>query len=156
MTFQNLMTALQTVIFLFGLVAAIWTLFRQKTDTKAMATLNMILYQRDEQGLRNAALLVEKLSKQKKGLLPYLYQPYSREKHAILKLLNFRETVAVGINRGILNEDLYKQAFFSMVLHDWITLKDVVDELRKQHGSITLFQNFERLAKRWKKTSFGK
>lgn len=151
MNFQNLMTALQTVILLLGLGAAVWTLFRQKADTKAMATLNIILHQRDEQGLRNAALLVAKLSKQKKGLIPYLHQPYSREKNAILKLLNFRETVAVGINRGILNEDIYKQAFFSMVLHDWITLKDVVAELRKQHGSITLFQDFERLANRWEK-----
>lgn len=69
----------------------------------------------------------------------------------ILKLLNTREFVAIGIHQNVLSEKIYKETNCSIYIRDWKNLSGFVSELRREKNSDTIFQDFERLAKKWKK-----
>ena len=156
LTFQEWMTALQAVILFLGLGATFWTLRAQKIDSKNLATLNLIIHQRGDEQLNSATKTMNRLLDEKTefaDLSHYFDDPYSEECRAILKVLNFREFVAVGINQGIIDEKTYKQAFYTIVVNDWHNLEHTVKALRNcKKGKPTLFQDFELLAKRWEKS----
>ena len=84
-------------------------------------------------------------------LSSYFNDRKSKEAQALLKVLNFREFVAVGINSGIIDESTYKRAFCSTVLRDWDNLEHTLKAMRKEFNKETLFQDLEILANRWKK-----
>lgn len=149
------MAALQAVILFLGLGATFLTLRAQKADSKNMATLNLIIHQRGDDQLNEAIAKMNRLLDEKTefaDLSHFFDDPYSEECRAILKVLNFREFVAVGINQGIIDEKTYKQAFYTIVVNDWHNLENTIKAIRKcKKGKPTLFQDFEKLAKRWEK-----
>lgn len=147
MTLQDVMTVIQTLVLIVGIGIGLCTLLRQKKDNKAMATLNMILHQRSDVELRKASEAIR--NKGKDNVIYFSNNDLYR--HYVLKVLNLREITASAINHGILDENTYKQIFYSLVLSDWEDLKDVIYTIRKEQKSETLFQDFESLVRRWQK-----
>ncbi|PWM81440.1 MAG: hypothetical protein DBY31_06045 [Succinivibrio sp.] len=154
MSFQDWMAALQAVILFLGLGATFLTLSIHRKEAKNLATLNLIIHQRSDSELNEALDIMTDLinSRQKySDLSSYFNDRKSKEAQALLKVLNFREFVAVGINSGIIDESTYKRAFCSTVLRDWDNLEHTVKAMRKEFNKETLFQDLEILANRWKK-----
>lgn len=144
MTLQDVMTVIQTLVLIVGIGLGLCTLLRQKKDNKTMATLSMILHQRSDVELRKASEAIRN-----RGSDNAILFNNDLHRHYILKVLNLRETTALAINQGILDENTYKQIFYSLVLADWEDLKYVVYAIRKKQKSETLFQDFESLVRRW-------
>ncbi len=144
MVFQDVMAVIQTLALILGVGIGLCTLLRQKQDSKALSTFNMILHQRSDAELRRASSAIR--DQDNVALLKN-----QAHRHYVFKILNLRETVAIGINQGVLDENIYKQTFYSLVLKDWEDLKAVVYATRKEQKNDTLFQDFERLVIRWQK-----
>ena len=154
LNFSDIMTAIQAVILFLGLGATVFTLFLQNKANKRLATLNLIIHQRSDEKLNNAIDLVFKLATESTDfddLSKYLINKDSEERNAILKVLNYREFVAVGINSGIIDEKAYKQAYYSVTIRDWNILQKTIISIRNNRKSQTLFQDFEFLVRKWKK-----
>lgn len=65
-------------------------------------------------------LMAELAREQKEfaDLSKYLEDKQSKERKAILNVLNYREFVAAGINTGVIYEHTYKRAYYNLVLRD--------------------------------------
>ena len=79
-------------------------------------------------------------------------EKHPNERKAILDLLNYREFVAVGINIGIIDEEIYKRSYYNIILRDWKWMRQTVESIRNsEKGHSTYFQDFENFVKRWQK-----
>lgn len=120
-----------------------------------MSTIDLILRQRANNDLNQAIDMVYKLVQGQD--FPNLHEYLDKDKHpnerkAILTLLNYREFVAVGINTGIIDEEIYKRSYYNIVLRDWKLMQKTIETIRNSSkGSPTNFQDFEMLVKRWEK-----
>lgn len=152
---QVILTVIQTVILFVGLAATFFTLHRHHKDSKALATINLIIHQRSNDKLNKAIDLMSKLANKKtdfSDLSEYFKNKDSEECNALRTVLNFREFVAVGINNDSIDEHIYKDAYYSTVLRDWKYLKNTIYAIRESStGFSTAFQEFEKLVLRWQK-----
>ncbi|WP_372340508.1 DUF4760 domain-containing protein [Neisseria polysaccharea] len=126
-----------------------------------MATVDLILRQRENKTLNDAAYIIIGLVKGND--FPSLHQyldkeKYPNERKAILDLPNYREFVAVGINIGIIiDEEIYKRSYYNIILRDWKWMCQTVESIRNsEKGHSTNFQDFEKLVKRWQKKPLKK
>ena len=109
MTFQDMMAAVQAVILFLGLGATVYTLRFNRKDSMRRSTLDLIIHQRSDEDLNKAMSKVNDLISEKgvyEDLSSYFQNRHSEEAQAILKVLNFREFVAVGINLRVIDEDI--------------------------------------------------
>lgn len=67
-----------------------------------------------------------------------------------LKVLNRYEFYAIGINKGLFDEELFKRMYCSTMLKFWGVVNPSVSQLREFAKKDTLFKDFESLATRWK------
>ncbi|MCV6674197.1 DUF4760 domain-containing protein, partial [Neisseria meningitidis] len=52
---------------------------------------------------------------------------------------------------GALHEKMYKDFEYSMLLRDWDNLSSFIFEIRRIRSAPTAFQEFEAVARKWKK-----
>ncbi len=63
--------------------------------------------------------------------------------------LNHCELVAVAIDSGALDEEMYKKANQSLYVQAWDRSKEYIQHARAAKSQPTMFERFEILAKRW-------
>ena len=80
----------------------------------------------------------------------YANKSGSEELKCILKVLNNHEFISIGIHQKTFDEKMYKNMQYSNVIKVWAASAGIVAEIRHTQKSETLFQEFERLATRWK------
>ena len=68
---------------------------------------------------------------------------------AIASFLNHFEAVAIAIKHGAMSEQIYKDWHQSSYIRAWQKSQSYINERRQQAGRQTLYENFERLAKKW-------
>ncbi|AZM39867.1 DUF4760 domain-containing protein [Acinetobacter baumannii] len=68
----------------------------------------------------------------------------------LLKVLNRYEFYAIGINKNLLDEEMFKRMYCSTMLKFWAICNPAVSQLRETVKKDTLFKEFECLAIRWK------
>lgn len=73
----------------------------------------------------------------------------SPQRRTILHVLNNQEFIAVGIRLGAFDEKVYKQMQCSNVIKLWSATSGFIHEIRKIDRKNTIFQDFEKLSKRW-------
>ncbi len=73
------------------------------------------------------------------------------EAKAIMLILNDYEFIASAMRDEAFNLSLYKRMKFSTVVRDWESLQAFVHEKRQEVKHPTLFQEFEWMAKKFKK-----
>ena len=153
-TFQDYISIVNAVILFLGLGFTALTIWNNRKDNKRTATLELILHQRSNKDLNRAIDLMAKLAREQSefaDLSKYLENKESKERNAIIMVLNYREFVSVGINTGVIDEKTYKRAYYNLMLRDWQYLENTVNAIRKSPlGQATNFQDFEKLVKRWK------
>lgn len=143
------------IVTAIGVAIAAMSIYRNTDNARKRATLDMIVMERNDQPLQDSIRIVNELSKTR-GLVFNTYMSDKEEdkqkKTQILRVLNQREFVSAGVLNGALHEKMYKTFSYSMLLRDWCNLRGFIYELREMRNAPTAFQEFETLAKRWKKT----
>lgn len=71
----------------------------------------------------------------------------SYDKSVVHYILNYYESIAIGIKYSELDEDIVKRMMRSQVLKTYVTFEDVIISL--QNDSPTFFENFVDLRNRW-------
>jgi hypothetical protein len=74
----------------------------------------------------------------------------SPEAQSIRYALNHYEYIAVGIQQGIYDEDIFKHSHYTTVVKLYEHTKSYIDERRRLTERPTAYQEFECLACRWK------
>ncbi|STZ76695.1 DUF4760 domain-containing protein [Bergeriella denitrificans] len=144
-------TPILTVI---GVFVAAYGIFRNTENAKKRATIDLIIMQRNDEALQKAIKRVNEMSKTE-GCIFSTYIAETEEtyedRESILKVLNQREFVAAGVLRGAFHEPLFKEFEYSILLRDWNNLNGFIQDIRRIRNAPTAFQEFETLAKKWKK-----
>ena len=83
------------------------------------------------------------------NLLDILEDPDDGKNNEILALLNHFELVAVGIRSKALNKKVYERWYQTGYVKTWNQAAPYVKKLREKRNHLTLFCEFERLAKQW-------
>lgn len=155
---EEIILIVQAVILFLGLGITALTIWSNRQDNRKQATLQLILHQRANKELNQAIDLMAKLAREQQkqnefaDLSSFLDKFETPEREAILMVLNYREFVAVGINTGVIHEEIYKRAYYNLMLRDWRYLANTVNAIRNSPtGKPTNFKDFEMLAKRWQK-----
>lgn len=73
----------------------------------------------------------------------------SEQSRAIAAVLNDYEMMALGIRRGIIDEDFFKSFARSAVISHWNIAASFIEELRRQRGNERLFLEFQGLVEAW-------
>lgn len=159
-TFAEWILIIQAVILFFGLGFTALSIRNSRQDNRRRATVDLILHQRNNKELNQALECISDLVKAED--FPSLHQyldkdKYPNERKSILDVLNYREFVSVGINTGIIDEEIYKRSYYNIVLRDWKHLNKTIDAIRdSSKGHKTNFQEFEKLARRWERKPLKK
>lgn len=66
--------------------------------------------------------------------------------------LNFYERLAVSIKNGSYHEQMIKEVFYSSIVQNFEYSEPFIKALREKKGRNSYYQEFEWLAKRWKKS----
>lgn len=98
--------------------------------------------ERNDQSLQEAITKVNELAKIDGNIFAiYVAEDQLENRKHIIKLLNQREFISVGVLGGALHETMYKQFSYSMFLRDWNNLKAFIYELRRTRNN----HNFSRI-----------
>lgn len=132
-------------------VTALIVYWRNSASQRRIALVNMIIQFQSDEKMKEVGRTVRKLYSDGGNSLKCYVDKDGEERKAILTLANHYEFMAVAIRYGAFDEDTYKSLEYSNVMRNWNVLKDFVEEARSKHGNHTWFQDFEKLANRWKK-----
>ncbi len=150
-TFAILFTGiLAAVVGGVAVVAAIWGTISARKIARSQTTLEHIAGAEADTNFQNAkqgfALILNS------GIDIARYADIGKEgdpgTRAIATVLNEYELISIGIQRGIIDPELYKRWSYSNVIFDWESVQPFVAALRKRTGRQTLFHEFEEMA-RW-------
>ena len=139
---------IQTGAFFVSALGAIAVIYYNGRQARVSALINLLLHQKSDVELIEATRRVYAL-KTKGDTLSKHVSADSSERKDILKVLNNQEFIAVGVRLNAFDEDVYKQSQCTNVLRLWEVASGFIHELRSADGKATIFQDFERLAKRW-------
>lgn len=136
-----------------GLIAAgvaIWGIRSQREIALKRTTLDMISQAERDQDIIEAQARFSQLAAQPSGLAPYAERNKlgTDDVDKIRIVLNQYEIFAIGIKRGIIDEELYFLWFKSGLLTHWRYAEPFIIRLRALTGSDVLFREFEWLVER--------
>jgi hypothetical protein len=143
--------------FLFmGLLAAavaVWGVHTQRAIARRRATLDYISRGLSDQGFLDAHRKFIELAKDPGGLAPWAAEDKEKtcEVQSIRTVLNEFELVAIGIQRGIIDYELYIRWFRSGAILYWRHAAPFVLSLRARVQNDALYHEFEEMV-RWLKT----
>lgn len=141
---------IQSAIFFLSAIGAVSVVWHNGHLAKKRAIIDLLIQQKSNKDLIGAIQKVYKLADEGNHL-SQLVSNDSDERRAILTALNNIEFIAAGMRMGAFDEKTYKQMQYSNVIKLWALSSGFIHELRKIDGIDTLFQDFEKLAKKWEK-----
>lgn len=138
---------------LFSATVAVGVMIYNARIARRRATVDLIMYMRQNTNLLKARKTVLRLQENKAQFAKYalLEHADSEENQCILEVLNINEFVAVGIREGAFDEKTFKRLSRSRFIKDWETSETYISEFRESRGINVLFIELEWLAKQWKK-----
>ncbi|TCU98405.1 uncharacterized protein DUF4760 [Paracandidimonas soli] len=131
-------------------IGAIAVIYYNGKQARLRALIDLVVHQKTHQELVDATRRVNALHKKGGSWTKHL-DPDCQERKDILMILNNQEFIAVGVRLGSFDENTYKQMQYTNVMRLWEASKGFIEEIRREHKKDTLFQDFEKLALRWKK-----
>lgn len=151
--------ATPVAIFLSGLagsIIALWSIISAREVSRKKAAMEFLLASFDNQLYRDAYSTIRKLhSSADSEIEIFAYEQGLDEaglktRANILYLLNYHESIAVAINRGIFDELTVKETRFTSIVRTWKMTRQFVYKLREQLEIDTVYMEFEELAEHWK------
>ncbi len=141
----------QTASFTLSAIAAVIIIYHNGLLARRRATVDHIIHQKSDPDLLAAIDKVHRLRESEAALSGFVTNREGSEYKSILKVLNNYEFIALGIKRSAFDERIYKELQCSNFIKIWNSTSGLISEIRKTEQIETLFQEFEWLAKRWKK-----
>ena len=146
---------IQTGAFFLSAIGAILVIYYNGKQARLQALINLIVQQKTDVELITATKLINKLYAEKARWTDHMAQGCD-ERKAILKVLNNLEFIAIGVHMNAFHEKSYRQMQFTNVLRVYKASKAFIEVLREENAVPTLYQDFERLAKRWEAKPISK
>lgn len=131
-------------------IGAIAVIYYNGKQARLRALIDLIVHQKTDAELVAATRLVNALHDGGESWTKHLSAECD-ERKAILRVLNNQEFIAVGIRKKAFDESVYKELQCTNVLRVWNASKGFIAEIRRERQKNTLFQDFEKLAKKWEK-----
>jgi len=133
-----------------GAAVALWGVFSQRAISRRRATLDLISRSEADKDMLAARQRFIELAKADGGLAPFAEE--AREKdpdtYKIRLVLNEFELISIGIQRGVVDYELYALWFRSGTVKYWSHARPFVIRLRERTSNDMFYHEFEELA-RW-------
>lgn len=153
------------VIFWTGAVAALialWGVLSQRRISRRHATLDHLTALEADEDLIEAREIFNNMIRSPgkiAKLIQWVPHPENRDNgepskkkkkqlQAVRTVLNSNELIAIGIQMGIIDYELYKRYSRSTFIRDWNHAAPFVHELRRLYGSDSFYHEFEEIS-RW-------
>lgn len=146
---------IQTGAFFLSAIGAIAVIYYNGKQARLQALINLLTQQKTDVELIAATKLINELHAKNARWTDHM-QEGCDERKAILKVLNNLEFIAVGVHMKAFHETSYKQMQYTNVLRVYKASKGFIEVLRHEKSVPTLYQDFERLAKRWEDDPIAK
>jgi hypothetical protein len=145
----------QTGAVILSALMAVLAIRHNGRMARKRTTIDVLLQENEDEALREAKFAVFNMTNGKNGSFVEIYfkekQKQTLKYKQITMLLNRYEFIAQSIRNKAFEEKIYKQMQYSSITTMWDRLCPLVHEIRLRQGSQTYYQEFEWLAKRWKK-----
>lgn len=122
---------------------------KHEITAKKRAIVDLIIKQREDIRLSNTYQKIYNLQKEHKKVSETCRNDKVFE-NDVFYALDTLEFIAVGIRLGAFDEAVYKELQCSKVINTWNSVAAMVMDLREEKNSVTLYQDIEQLAERWK------
>ena len=135
---------------LVAAVVAIWAIFTQRAISARQTTLEFIRSSESDLETVSARQRFNEAALDPDGLAKWALDENVRtdEARAIRIVLNEQELIAIAIQRGILDDAIFRRYFRSGTMKTWDYAAAYILARRQRTGNQALFHEFEELA-RW-------
>ena len=133
-------------------VIAVWGVLSQRAIAARQATVEYIRETERDARFLDSQRLFRNLTNDSAGLAPWALvdKAQTPEALAIKTVLNDYEMVAIGIERGTLDDTTYRRWMRSTVVHDWRQASPYVMAVRNRLSNDALYHEFEEMARRYR------
>lgn len=142
------------VILTLGVVVAVVSVITAKIIARRKQTIDALMAGRNDKGLLDGLACVAKLHNKDDANMRSFAKPERRneqETEQLLFVLNHWEYVAIGIRKGIYDDNMYRLATHGTATGLYSKARPFIEALRQNHARPMIFAEFEHLAERWLK-----
>ncbi|MDG2957003.1 DUF4760 domain-containing protein [Bisgaard Taxon 10/6] len=146
---------IQTGAVVLSALMAVLAIHHNGRMARKRTTIDVLLQENQDVELREAKFAVFNLARDNENSFVVIYfqekEQQSERYKQITMLLNRYEFIAQSIRNKAFEEKIYKQMQYTSITSMWDRLCPLVYEIRRKQNNKTFYQEFEWLAKRWKK-----
>lgn len=128
-------------------VVAMWGILSQRAISSRQATLDFIRDGERDHDIVAARKAFNRLARDPAGLGPVAAQPDTDDFKHVIVWLNQFEMVAIGIQRGIFDDEIYRRWYKSGVIRAWKAAAPFIFARRASTNNDALFHEFEEMAR---------
>lgn len=144
----------RNVSFLVGVLVAVISVLSVRATARKKQSADVIFATRSDELLQKGVRLIrEEALHIQSNIRKYANAPDSNSENAaaIRYVLNHYENIAIGIQDGIYDEEMFKKASFSTIMEIRRHSETFITDVRVTAQRETLYQEFCWLCTRWKK-----
>jgi hypothetical protein len=143
--------SVNNVVVGIGVIVALLSILHAGRIARRRESASMLFTTRSDTKLQDGAKLLDSLFGQKNqpSIDSLANDKNSEEYRAVMYVLNHFESLSVGIQSGIYDEEMLKQCWCGLTICIYDQTHGLITKVR-QGGRSTCYQEFEWLAKRWK------
>lgn len=146
---------IQTGAVILSAIMAVLAILHNGRMARKRTTIDVLLQENQDQQLMEAKFTVFNLANNTDNSFVEIYfkekEKQSDTYKKITMLLNRYEFIAQSIRNKAFEEKIYKKMQYNNITRMWDRVCPLVYEIRQRQKSQTFYQEFEWLAKRWKK-----
>jgi hypothetical protein len=142
----------RTLVIIVSVVLAGLSIHSARTTARRKQTADLLITSRGDEMLQKGAQTITRLHKATDKNMRILADPVnydSEDATCVRYVLNHFETVSIGIQAGIYDEDMLKKCWCSMLVSTFERTRPLISALREANARQTVMQEFEWLALRW-------
>lgn len=143
----------RNVSFLVGVIVAVLSVISVRATARRKQSADVIFATRNDELLQKGVRLIrEEAHHANSNIRKYAKGDDARSENAaaIRYVLNHFEYVAVGIQNGIYDEAMFKNASFSTIMEIRRHTETYISDVRAEQRRDTIYQEFCWLCERWK------
>lgn len=143
--------SLRNALVAFGVLVAVVSVHTARSIARRKQTADLLFASRGDSGLQEGYELISEYNAAPTKNIRSLGSDLaaSEEAKKVRYVLNHFESVSVGIQAGIYDEDMLKKCWFTIVIRTYDQAHPMVIAMREKNKP-TILQEFEWLAARWK------
>jgi hypothetical protein len=128
---------------LLAVAAAVWALYSQRAIPRRQCTLeHLAQLEADADAVAYRRIFREQAEKGTLTGLAAVEKQQTPEFRAVISRLNELELIAIGIQRGVIDFELYKRWFKSGALRAWRDAEPFIRDFRNRHNNQILYHEF--------------